>query len=348
MISLADVGGNQRCPKGPNLQLGNAGLNLESSTFEGSMAICLSAEAESPRAAERFVDLRQRGLSLSESGFPVAVEWSEAVSLIAYGVHIGIRTNSRGLLRRCHCYLPVGWKLSSATVVDRLYSIVVSSPSDRGLKIRYQLLRGGRVILKSDDEAALLACLESDSSLFVADVSPRRVFVHAGVAGWKGKVILIPGRSHAGKSTLTAALIRAGASYYSDEFAVIDQDGLVYPYARPLQIRRPQDAHQLRIPVERLGGVAGHVPLPVGLIVLSQFEQGAVWRPRHLSPGEALLGILGNTVSARRAPAAAMHALKSVVSSGFAVKGTHGNAEEVVHWIARSFHREGESSPRRD
>jgi uridine kinase len=41
--------------------------------------------------------------------------------------------------------------------------------------------------------------------------------------------IAIPGRSFSGKTSLVTALVRAGAVYYSDEFAVIDRDGLVRP-----------------------------------------------------------------------------------------------------------------------
>ena len=34
-----------------------------------------------------------------------------------------------------------------------------------------------------------------------------------------------------------AALVRAGAEYYSDEFAPLDAGGLVHPFAKPLSIR---------------------------------------------------------------------------------------------------------------
>jgi predicted ATPase len=46
----------------------------------------------------------------------------------------------------------------------------------------------------------------------VATEAPRRVFVHAGVVGWKGQAILVPGRSYSGKTTLIAALMKAGGN----------------------------------------------------------------------------------------------------------------------------------------
>lgn len=271
-----------------------------------------------------------------------AKQWPAALSLIAYGVRIGIRANSREILGRCTRYLPVGWKPSSSETVDRLYSIDTNDLPSYRLKYRYQLQRDGRTITRSDDETTIFERLESDSALYVAEMSSQRVFVHAGVVGWHGKAILIPGRSHAGKSTLTAALVHAGASYYSDEFAVIDQNGRVHPYARPLQIRPGRGERQVRLAVEEIGGLAGRVPLPIGLILLCRFRPMLAWKPRHLSPGEALLGILGNTVSAQRAPAAALRALKPVVSSGFAVKGVRGDAKEVVDWVTHHFSQPGD------
>ena len=61
--------------------------------------------------------------------------------------------------------------------------------------------------------------------------------MHAGVVGWKGWALVLPGKSGAGKTTLVAELIRAGATYYSDEYAVLDERGRVHPYARPLAVR---------------------------------------------------------------------------------------------------------------
>ena len=74
----------------------------------------------------------------------------------------------------------------------------------------------------------ILDTLESDLQLHVAEQARRRLFVHAGVVGWKGRAIVIPGRSFTGKTTLVAELVRAGASYYSDEYALIDSRGKIH------------------------------------------------------------------------------------------------------------------------
>ena len=49
-----------------------------------------------------------------------------------------------------------------------------------------------------------------------------------------GHGIMLPGYSFAGKTTLVAEFVRAGALYYSDEYAVLDRDRFAHPYPRPL------------------------------------------------------------------------------------------------------------------
>ena len=87
------------------------------------------------------------------------------------------------------------------------------------------------------DLALVLAMLDSELRGHVADHATDGFFIHAGVVAHRGRGIVIPGDSFSGKTTLVAELVRAGAGYYSDEFAVIDAEGLVHPYARPLSFR---------------------------------------------------------------------------------------------------------------
>ena len=82
----------------------------------------------------------------------------------------------------------------------------------------------------------------------------------------EGRAILLPGPTHAGKSTLVAELVRRGAPYFSDEYALIDADGRVHPYPRPLLLRDGSGYDQPRLATE-LGGMVAHEPLPAGLIV---------------------------------------------------------------------------------
>jgi hypothetical protein len=181
----------------------------------------------------------------------------------------------------------------------------------------------------------LFGPLESDLQLFVAEAARRRVFVHAGVVGWRGRALLIPGRSFTGKTSLVAALVRAGATYYSDEYAVLDARGRVHPYPRLLSIREAGSDTPRRCPPEALGGRAGSRPLPVGLVAVTQYRPGARWRPRALTAGQAALALLDNTVPALRKPAAVLDALQQVVSHAALLKGARGEAEEAAEALLR-------------
>src|SRR4029077_6709070 len=95
--------------------------------------------------------------------------------------------------------------------------------------------------------------LATHAEFFVAERAPDHLFVHAGVVGWDGGAIVMPGASFAGKTTLVQAWLGAGATYYSDEFAVLDRTGRVHPFTRPLSIRDRATASTRRVPVAALG-----------------------------------------------------------------------------------------------
>ena len=161
-------------------------------------------------------------------------------------------------------------------------------------------------------------------------MSRRRLFVHAGVVEWGGKAIVIPGRSYSGKSSLVWELVRAGATYYSDEYAVFDERGMVSAYPIPLKLRTGSGENGKACPSEQAWETPEAKPVPVGLVVLTRYQTGAKWRPKMLSPGPALLQILANTVAARRRPKAALQVLGKVVSQAQVLRGVRGEADQLA------------------
>ncbi|HWN11883.1 MAG TPA: hypothetical protein VNO50_21830 [Pyrinomonadaceae bacterium] len=257
--------------------------------------------------------------------------WAAGFSIKSYGVRIGIRSNDQALLERVRHHLPHESESASSPVVDRVYSILVAGAGPRSNLRRFNILyRDHLQIERSRDLDEVLERFESDLRIFVAELAHHRVFVHAGVVGWKGRAIVIPGRSYSGKSTLVAELVRAGATYYSDEYAVFDSRGRVHPFAKPLELRDEGTYEQTKVTVAELGGHSGTKPLPVGLVLMTHFKSGARWRPRKLTPGKGVLELLFNTVSARRNPERAMATLHRVTSRAAVLKGVRGNASELV------------------
>lgn len=257
--------------------------------------------------------------------------WVAGFALRSYGVRIGIRSNDPSVLDQICEHLPAEWENVSSPIVDRVYSIMVGGTTARPGLRRLNLLYGDHVrlarSLKLDD---VLGTFESNLRLFVAEFARNHVFVHAGVVGWKGKAIVIPGRSFSGKSTLVAELVRAGATYYSDEYAVFDSRGRVHPFFKPLELRPEGDYRQSKVTVTELGGQSGSKPLKVGLVMMTRYKSGAHWRPRRLSPGKGVLELLFNTVSARRNPGRALATLQHVANQADVLKGVRGDAAEVV------------------
>ncbi|HXM53668.1 MAG TPA: hypothetical protein VN913_10355 [Candidatus Binatus sp.] len=173
--------------------------------------------------------------------------------------------------------------------------------------------------------------------LFVAEHAPRRVFIHAGVVAWKGQAVVIPGRTHFGKSTLVAALLRAGATYYSDEFAVVDSLGRIHPYPQLIGLRDGNGRSRGFDPAEFSARV-GRKPLMARLILVTRHRTGARWRPQRISRGAGMLALLTNTVSARREPARALGSLNRLLAGATVLKGSRGEAEAVVDHLVSSGH----------
>jgi hypothetical protein len=266
------------------------------------------------------------------------IKWQAQMSVNSYGVRFGIRINNNERYQRVLSALPPGWKASTSRNVQRQYSILIG---ERKINSRsrpmHRIYCGGEKLSESRDLTLLLDGLESDIQLFVAEYAPRRVFIHAGVVAWQGKAIIIPGRSYSGKTTLTREFVRAGAAYYSDEYAVLDSNGLVHPYPRPLGIRETAAFVQTKHTIESLGGKAGKKPLPVGIVIVSKFKQGAKWRPQRLSAGQGTLELLANAVAIRRAPEMTLAALQPIVSNALIFKGNRGEAKYVVDSILSNW-----------
>ena len=264
--------------------------------------------------------------------------WTAGTCVDAYGVRVGIRLNDPRLLHRLVPHLPPSWKPARSAVVDRLFSLWVD-PRDEEAAGPARLYAERSRLARTASLPRALSILESEIRQAVAAESRRRVFVHAGVVGWRGRAVVIPGRSRSGKTTLVAELVRAGAEYYSDEFAVLDRRGRVSPFPKPLSIRGPGgcDLHARLQTVEELGGVRGQRPLRVGLVVLTGHRPGGRWRPERLSAGQAVLEMLGHTVPARLRPEACLEALERAVEGAVVLRGGRGEARDtalrILEWL---------------
>lgn len=244
-----------------------------------------------------------------------------AICFDAYGVSVELRAHDPELLGALRRVVPPGASITEPGAVAAAYSIVEGDGC-------YFLLAESSRVAKSAQLDEILALLESALHFHVAVAARTRLFVHAGVVGWRGGAIVLPGRTHAGKSSLVAALVRAGATYYSDEYAVLDDDGFVHPFARALGMR-DETGRTRRVDPRTIGAV-GEVPLPVTRVVATRHVAGGTWYAAPMSPGETVLALLDNTLAARSRPADALRILAAVARRAPGIRGERGDATAAV------------------
>jgi hypothetical protein len=249
---------------------------------------------------------------------------AELLVFDSFGVKMWLGTNRREAAERMRETLPPGWRQDPTAVVkEHRFGLI----GDKGGTYRVDLANFALAEKVPLDFA--LEILESAIRSRVAFNAPDHIFVHAGVVAYDGRALLIPGKSFSGKTRLVASLVRAGATYYSDEFAPIDSDGLVHPYAKPLSIRGDNQL-QTNHDVASLGGTSGQERLPVAAVVHATYRPGAVWEPTRLSPAQGALALLGHTVTARERPEAALRALTRAVGDATILQGDRGEADELA------------------
>jgi hypothetical protein len=206
--------------------------------------------------------------------------------------------------------------LEPATGVDRELALV---PGDHGFDLR----EDGRIIRRDVDPRVGTATLVWRLNTIAAE-STSHVLLHAAcVTAPHGGGVLLVGGPGAGKSTLAAALVRAGMAYLSDELAGIDRAGLLAPYPKPLGL-----GCERLVPGSTLGTVAASAT--PAAVVFPRYRPGTGIRAVQLDPAWtfAALAAHANNLAVLRGTALAW--LASLALACPAYQLTHDNANRVV------------------
>ena len=210
------------------------------------------------------------------------------------------------------------------------HSLGVSALSDG----TFVLFKNGAEFRHGTSRELFLKYFDSAVRLIVAEFAVGKVFLHAGVVGWSGSAIVIPGDSFQGKTTLVAELVKCGAVYYSDEYAVFDENGAVHPFPRKMALRSTPSGDELiqmtYLSAEDLGGRQGTVPLPVSAVLFTRYEEDASWQPEFISPGQAVIEMISQTIPIRYAPEFSMKVLKKVAERAIIVRSLRPDAAQFV------------------
>lgn len=247
----------------------------------------------------------------------------------SYGVRVMIESNSLEILEQA-----VG--TARTALLDRVKFL---GKERAELSFRFYLAENGICTLFQNDEKITEDLPEYRfwkffnglTRIIVAEHAKSVVFVHAGAVGWRQKAIVIPGNSFHGKSRLVAEFVRIGADYYSDEYAIFDENGLVSPYPRPIAMR-PDSGPIFETPVtaEELGGRTGTEAIPVGCVLFAKYEANSIWKPQLLSPGTAVLDIIPQTISIKRNTEFAIKVLKKGITNAIIVKSSRSDAADFA------------------
>ena len=246
----------------------------------------------------------------------------------SYGVFIRIESNLQEMVDE-------GEKVVRASMLNDI-RLVKRKDFDVVFQLNH-IKRGKRVMIQDDEimcdggiHRKFFKFFDSIVRVAIAERAVGRAFFHAGVVGWKGKAIMMPADSFRGKSTLVTELVRAGATYYSDEFAIIDRDGLVYPFARRIG-RRTEDYKVYDLSAaDDLGGTIGVKPIPVGFILMTEYKKDAKWSPKILSPGQGVLEMIPFTLCLRHQPDFSLEVLNNIASNAIIASSLRGTAEKFA------------------
>jgi hypothetical protein len=258
------------------------------------------------------------------------------VYIESYSVKIRIGTDHpeafRTIEKILRVVLPGCFEIIEKTDVEHHFLLVWDRDGKDSLYLN------GREVPSDHTRTDVLRGFETQLRLTVAEYAPDRVFVHAGVVAWKDKAIVIPARSFQGKTSLVAELVRRGAIYYSDEYAIFDAEGCVYPFPKTLSIRGVIDEFtQKEYPVEALGGRAGEKKIPVGMILITGYKPGAEWKPELLSAGQGILEILEHVVPIRYNPKFSIKVLNQVANRAIIAKTLRGDVSKSADLILDFF-----------
>lgn len=219
-------------------------------------------------------------------------------------------------------YLPFAWQPdSSALPIDRSYAITRTGESTWNVSIDDASAIG---LISAE---AVTEHIEGDLHHWLATYTKDYLFVHAGCASWRDRAIVIPGRSYAGKTTLTQALLEAGATYYSDDYAIIDPSGAIHPFPRLLRVRHQRQRPSARVDPVESNWPVGIEPVRAGIIAALTFDAEMGWNVEPLTSGGGALSLLDNTVAARERPEDALRMMSTAMLGAIAIKGTRDDAD---------------------
>jgi hypothetical protein len=191
-----------------------------------------------------------------------------------------------------------------------------------------------------------------DANLRAIDGARDHVVLHAAAAAWRGQGILLPAPPDSGKTTLVAALTRAGFAYLTDEAALIEPEaGWLHPFPRALwmdgpavdaipNLRRDLPPELLaysgrfyHVPPEvlRSNGIGG--PCRVRYVVAPSYQRGARTKLEPITRAAAITLLAENSFNFGRFGAAGLAVLAAATEGADCYRMRIGDLQIAVNTI---------------
>jgi hypothetical protein len=259
-------------------------------------------------------------------------DWVARGRYVAFGVPWAVQADDISAFHLLLDRMPPGAAPTSSRTMSRTYAFRTLPPTLAESDVSFLLLVDGRPLIRSSDPSEIADAFEEDLKWLVADRSPRKVFLRAGVVGWRDRAILVPGGPRSGKSTLVRALVACGATYFSDEYAVLE-GGTVEPYPSRFPPWSAPDTSISYLLDEMAAGPRAPRPLPVGIVLFAPYQSGGVFKPKLISRGKFLLELFKHAVATQRNPEQVLRALEAVSRRCNALEGVRGDAQAVASYL---------------
>jgi len=198
---------------------------------------------------------------------------------------------------------------------------------------RVFVFRDGLCIAEEEKTAAARAILLQEITSHCDPGRETKAILHAGACGTATDCVILAGASHAGKSTLCAALMGRGFYCYSDDSAVLDREFRVGGMPFPVMVRE----ESWPVLESRVASFVERAP------ILQRWGFNVRFLPSNLpgssspsAPARALMFVEYRPGSAAKLePLSAFEALLGLQQSGFWVEHNRESIGRFLAWIQR-------------